>query len=177
MWVFPQICMQEKKLILCKYSVKNKETSIFDGIFIIKKMTIYWFSSVKIENNAILTEEIKEKRLKKLFRPRKIQKNTKIIPSKIQNFTFWRNNHNCLSHITRKLSVKNTILMIFDWETNKKLQTLDYNTKNCNDDMKKGSRQHHPVGASLFSYRHNITYWFNPAPAAQSQFLPFPGPS
>ena len=77
-----------KKLILCKYSAKNKEKSIFDGIFIIKKMTIYWFSSVKIENNAILTEEIKEKRLKKLFCPRKIQKNTKIIPSKIQDFTF-----------------------------------------------------------------------------------------
>ena len=166
-----------KKLILCKYSVKNKETSIFDGIFIIKKMTIYWFSSVKIENNAILTEEIKEKRLKKLFRPRKIQKNTKIIPSKIQNFTFWRNNHNCLSHITRKLSVKNTILMILTEKPIKRCSLWIIIQKIVMTIWKKGVDNIIPLAPPFFSYRHNITYWFNPTPATQTQSLPFPGPS
>lgn len=164
-----------KKLILCKDSVKNKETSIFDGIFIIKKITIYWFSSVKIENNAILTEEIKEKRLKKLFRPRKIQKNTKIIPSKIQNFTFWRNNHNCLSHITRKLSVKNTILMILTEKPIKRCSCWIIIQKIEMTIWKKGVDNIIPLTPPFFSYRHNITYWFNPTPATQSQSLPFPG--
>jgi hypothetical protein len=77
-----------KKLILCKYSVKNKEISLFDGIFKIKKCLYIGFTPSKIENTPILTEQMKEKCLKKSLGSLRMQKLAKILPSKIQNFKF-----------------------------------------------------------------------------------------